>query len=116
MFRQNLIANLHFFDFYDPEYAYYADQLEEADEVKRLMMEADRRDALAIVLEDIANNVAGMIDFEMELIGEVDEIDQTHYLAGPNYEPRMTPDEAYYRHINAMCQFHRGPEPMLDRG
>jgi len=85
-------------------------------EVRRLMLEADKREQDFIFDAPVAENVAWHIGFELNIKGEVDEVMQEHYLTGPKYNPHMTPTEEYIRWIATQrFSFERGPEPMLDR-
>ena len=116
----HLVKNLNVFTPGDPEYAYYLDCLEENARrlrVRDLMLEADKREQVCILDAPVAEHTAYHIQFEMEIIGEVDETLQEHYLDGPEYNPHMTPTEEYIRQTVLMSShWCRGPEPMLDRG
>ena len=85
----------------EPDYAYYLDCLNENDkrlETRRLMLEADRRDVF-IISSPVAKNVAGFIEFELHMIGEVDQTVGEHYLTGPKYNRHETPTPEFMRWI-----------------
>jgi len=64
-----------------------------------LMLEAERRecpilpfiffDFFGIKCDTICEAVTAGIDFDKKLLGEIDAVNQVHYLDGPNYDPTM---------------------------
>jgi len=82
-------------------------------ETLELMLQAERRDIPAVTclaeIEDgfyldpfedcdtVVKFVKESMEFDLFSCGEIDAVDQGHFLRGPNYDPQMDPDYAQER-------------------